>query len=112
VPAFDLEVAEGPAALDEALAALPERLAADHYRLWLLPHADPVWEWRATRRPPAADSAAPPPRPSIKGALAAARARIVGHHAFEAALYLGALAPALIPVVNRGYARAMFSRPR
>jgi len=45
--AFDLDVGEQPGDVDAVLAALPERLQADHYRLWYLPHVDRVWEWRA-----------------------------------------------------------------
>lgn len=106
--AFDLVVEERPARFEDVLGALSDRVRREHYRFWYLPHADRVWEWSATRVPPG---------PSLRENRASrartwARERLVGYHAFELALYLASHQEALVPLVNRAYARAMFSRPR
>jgi L-gulonolactone oxidase len=40
------------------------------------------------------------------------RESVVGHRAFELALYAGTHEPRIVPALNRVYTRAMFSRPR
>jgi L-gulonolactone oxidase len=108
-PRFDLEVKERPASLDVLLDQLPERVAADHYRFWYLPHAETAWEWSATRVPPG--EAAPPPG-RVESARRWWRERLVGRHAFELLLYLATFCDGLVPPVNRWYARSRFSAPR
>jgi L-gulonolactone oxidase len=108
-PAFDLAVEERPADLDDVLSDLGARLRVDHYRFWYIPHADRVWEWSATRVPPAPD----PPRPSVfvRGRQWM-RETLLGRLGFELALLVATADERLVPHVNRAYARAMYSAPR
>ena len=107
-PAFDLIVSEEPSDLDTVLSALPQRLKYDHFRFWYLPHAERVWEWKATRTEPSADST---PSPRLSYPLWW-RERAVGVHAYEALLYMGSFAPALVSMLNRGYAQLLFRVPK
>ena len=107
-PAFDLIVSEEPSDLDTVLSALPERLTYDHFRFWYLPHAERVWEWKATRTKPSEDST-PSPRLSLPLWW---RERAVGVHAYEALLYVCSFAPTLVSMVNRWYAQLLFGVPR
>jgi L-gulonolactone oxidase len=109
-PAFDLIVDEAPSTLDAVLAALPERLAIDHYRFWYLPHAETAWEWKAARAP--REPAAAFQHPAESPLRRLWRERVVGYHGFESLLYLGTLRPEIIPDVNRWFARKMFATPR
>ncbi len=106
--AFDLCVEERPLNLAEALVRQSDGLKCDHYRFWYLPHADRAWEWRATR-------ARPQPRASrslLEQMLSFAHERLIGFHAFEAALFAATFTDSLVPPINRAYAKLMFSRAR
>lgn len=107
-PAFDLIVSEEPSDLETVLSGLPERLKYDHFRFWYLPHAERVWEWKATRIKPSANTT---PSPRLSPALWW-RERAIGVHAYEALLYVGSFAPTLIPLVNRWYTHLMFRTTR
>jgi L-gulonolactone oxidase len=100
-PMFDLEALERETTLEEVLENLDQRLQADHYRFWYLPHADRVWEWSAARVPPGAQD----PQASW-------RDHLLGYRAFEFLLWLTCGFPALLPAVNRWYANTFFRGER
>lgn len=105
-PAFHLEVKAGPSDLAQILQNLPQRLKADHYQFWILPHTGRAWEWTATRvAPPDSGSL----RPQRKNWL---RDRLMDYYLFEAALFLGRHARWAIPPINRLYSSIMLSRSR
>ena len=106
---FDLEVREQPETLETVLAKLPKSLQADHYRFWYLPHANMVWEWSATRKPPGKIA----PRQNMFQRLQSwYREKLIGYHTFEMLLYLATYKQRLIPSINRWYVRQMFDKPK
>ncbi|MGE3850267.1 MAG: D-arabinono-1,4-lactone oxidase [Planctomycetota bacterium] len=108
VPAFDLDIHERPARLDDVLDRLDESLAADHYRFWWVPHTDTALEWTATRVPPDA-ALRRAPRASLAWWW---RERFNGFHRFQCKLWLAALGLASLPRVNQWFARTMFNAER
>jgi L-gulonolactone oxidase len=106
---FDLEVQEQPEKLETVLHKLPERLQADHYRFWYLPHADMVWEWSATRKPAGKIA---PQKNVFQGRPSWYREKLIGYYTFEMLLYLATYNPRLIPHINRWYVQQMFSQPK
>ncbi|NEO49793.1 D-arabinono-1,4-lactone oxidase [Moorena bouillonii] len=106
---FDLEVREQPETLETVLDKLPERLQADHYRFWYLPHADRVWEWSATRKPPGKTA---PKQNFFQRFQSWYREKLIGYYTFELLLYLATYNQRLIPLVNRWYVQQMFSKSK
>ena len=107
--AFDLEVVEQPNHLETVLENLSERLQADHYRFWYLPHVDRVWEWSATRKPL---GCAPVQLTLLKRIRRWYQERLIGYHVMEFLLYLATYRPRLIPLINQWYAQQQFRVPR
>ncbi|NES64348.1 MAG: FAD-binding protein [Okeania sp. SIO2D1] len=106
---FDLEVQEQPETLETVLDNLTERLQADHYRFWYLPHADRVWEWSATRKPPGKIA----PRQNMFQRLQSwYQEKLIGYYTFELLLYLATYNQRLIPSMNRWYVQQMFSQAK
>nr|VFJ59670.1 MAG: L-gulonolactone oxidase [Candidatus Kentron sp. FM]VFJ60241.1 MAG: L-gulonolactone oxidase [Candidatus Kentron sp. FM]VFK12466.1 MAG: L-gulonolactone oxidase [Candidatus Kentron sp. FM] len=107
--AFDLAVTERPNTLEAVLEGLPERLRTDHYRFWYVPHTDRVWEWMATRTPPADSHPSPGPWRKLATRF---NQTVIDHHVYESLLHLATYRPSLIPVINRLGARARFNKAR
>lgn len=107
---FDLEVNEQPETLETVLDNLTERLQADHYRFWYLPHADRVWEWSATRKPPG--KIAPRQKNMFQRLQSWYQEKLIGYYTFELLLYLATYNQHLIPSINRWYVQQMFSQPK
>jgi L-gulonolactone oxidase len=107
--AFDLEVFEQPNALETVLEDLPNRLQADHYRFWYLPHADRVWEWSAIRKPPGGAQ----PRLTLLNRIHQwYQNRLIGYHLMELLLYLATFYHSWIPSINQWYTHQQFATPR
>lgn len=107
--AFDLEVSEQPNTLENVLSNLDNRLQADHYRFWYLPHADRVWEWTASRKPP---SNSYPRLSTFERIRKWYDERLIGYQVFQFLLYLGIYNQALVPGINRWYTGKNFFQPR
>jgi L-gulonolactone oxidase len=107
--AFDLEVSEQPNNLETVLNHLPNRLQADHYRFWYLPHSDRVWEWSAMRKPPGCAQPALTPLHRIRQWY---KEQLIGYHVMEFLLYLATFRPNWIPAINRWYTQQQFETPR
>jgi L-gulonolactone oxidase len=106
-PAFDLELDQGPSDLEQVLQNLPQRLKADHYQFWILPHTAQAWEWTATRVSPRSDN------PSIRAPWKKwLRDRLMDYYVLEAALFCGTHARWSIPSINGFYSRMMLSQRR
>ena len=94
VPAFTLEAVDAPAPVDEVLATLDERVAAnDHFEFYFFPYADRA----LTRTNNRVDR---PPSPRAR-ARAWADDVLLANHAFHAFCLAGRLAPRRIPRINR-----------
>lgn len=107
--AFDLEVFEQPNDLETVLDNLPNRLEADHYRFWYLPHADRVWEWSAIRKPPGSTQ---PRLTALNRIHQWYQNRLIGYHLMELLLYLATFHPNWIPSINQWYTQQQFATPR
>ncbi|MGD1699118.1 D-arabinono-1,4-lactone oxidase [Dapis sp. BLCC M229] len=106
---FDLEVREKPETLENVLEKLPESLQADHYRFWYLPHADRVWEWSATRKPPGETALR---QNFCQRFQSWYQEKLIGYYTFEFLLYLATYNPGLIASINRWYVQQMFSKSK
>ena len=107
VPAFDLQVEEGPVPLSAAMQ--PEWYGgADHARVWCLPHVSHAWGWRAWRVPSGQPHTAK--RESSIGRWW--KDRLLGYHGFQAGLWLAGSVPALLPMVNRAYSGVFLSKQK
>jgi L-gulonolactone oxidase len=98
VPAFTLEGVDAPAPLDEVLATLDERLAAnDHFELYFFPYAD-----RALTRTNNRVDRPPSPRSRVRAWLDDV---LLANHVFHAFCLAGRLMPRRIPTINRAVTR-------
>jgi FAD-linked oxidoreductase len=98
VPAFTLEGVDAPAPLEEVLATLDERVAAnDHFEFYFFPYADRA----LTRTNNRVDL---PPRPRSRG-KAWTDDVLLANHAFHAFCLAGRLMPGRIPTINRALTR-------
>jgi FAD-linked oxidoreductase len=98
VPAFTLEGVDAPAPLDEVLATLDERVAAnDHFELYFFPYAD-----RALTRTNNRVDRPPSPRSRVRAWLDDV---LLANHVFHAFCLAGRLMPRRIPTINRAVTR-------
>jgi L-gulono-1,4-lactone dehydrogenase len=98
VPAFTLEGVDAPAPLDEVLATLDERVAAnDHYELYFFPYAD-----RALTRTNNHVDRPPSPPGRVRAWLDDV---LLANHVFHAFCLAGRLMPGRIPAINRAVTR-------
>jgi L-gulonolactone oxidase len=106
VPAFDLRATERPDSFSSVLADLGARVAsAPFYRFHWYPHTDHIKEWRAEPVEPRAHRA-PPPSAAAR-AWAWLRDVLFGFHLLQLALLVSLAVPALVPLINRVWRRAV-----
>lgn len=107
VPEFDLRVEEGPIAIKEAMQS-DWFAGADHARVWYLPHVGHAWGWRAWQVPHEHRGETARESSMRRGW----RDRVLGHHGFQAGLWLAGSVPALLPAINRIYSWTSLTAPK
>ena len=105
VPAFQLVEVTEPLSFNDAVDDLDAIAAsADHVKLWWLPHTDTVQVFRLSRTQD---------RPARGARLhRALQDEVISRLGFEALLWVGQRAPALVPTFNSLVARSWFAPQR
>lgn len=105
VPHFTLTAVEAPESLDETLSRLDDdRAGVDHFEFYWFPHTRRTLTKRNTRMP----RNTPPAR--VHPLRAYIDDELLSNVAFEGVNRLGALAPSVIPQINRVTSRALSPR--
>jgi L-gulonolactone oxidase len=104
VPAFRLRGVDRPEPLEEVLAALDERTAADHFEFWTFPHTDVALTRTNTRTET--------PRMVPGRAPGWLQDVLLDNHTFALLNRIARRAPRTIPRLNRAAAWAASSRER